>query len=114
MRDRRRAAAGAIGITAGAVETADMEEMVADGAAVDRMLLNYDPPTGSPPFREAFAGFLKQECGWNVTHENIAVLPSSQTAFSCFSTCWPGTRGRQASDSVSVGARMLAMPTRAV
>ena len=58
-----------------------MEEMVADGAAVDRMLLNYDPPTGSPPFREAFAGFLKRECGWNVTHENIAVLPSSQTAF---------------------------------
>ncbi|WP_050024803.1 valine--pyruvate transaminase [Verrucomicrobium sp. BvORR034] len=58
-----------------------MEEMVADGTALDRMLLNYDPPTGSPQFREAFAGFLKRECGWQVTHENIAVLPSSQTAF---------------------------------
>jgi valine--pyruvate aminotransferase len=45
------------------------------------MLLNYDPPAGSPVFREAFASFLKRECGWDVTHENVAVLPSSQTAF---------------------------------
>ena len=59
-----------------------MHEMVDDGEALDRALLNYDPPGGNPHFREAFAAFLKRECGWEVTHENIAVLPSSQNA--CF------------------------------
>ncbi len=59
-----------------------MRALLEDGTAFDRMLLNYDPPAGNPHFREAFASFLKRECGWDVTHENICVLPSSQTA--CF------------------------------
>jgi valine--pyruvate aminotransferase len=59
-----------------------MREMLEDGAALDRTLLNYDPPAGNPHFREVFAAFLKRECGWDVTHENVCVLPSSQTA--CF------------------------------
>lgn len=59
-----------------------MRAMVEDSGALDRALLNYDPPGGNPHFREAFAAFLKRECGWDVTHENIAVLPSSQNA--CF------------------------------
>jgi len=58
-----------------------MSEMLADGAALDKALLNYDPPGGNPAFREAMAGFLKRECGWEVTRENIAVVPSSQTGF---------------------------------
>ena len=59
-----------------------MQAMLEDGGALDRALLNYDPPSGNPHFREAFAAFLKRECGWDVTQENIAVLPSSQNA--CF------------------------------
>jgi valine--pyruvate aminotransferase len=47
---------------------------------LDRVLLNYEPPQGNPTFRHSFASFLKRECGWDVTEENIAVLPSSQTA----------------------------------
>jgi valine--pyruvate aminotransferase len=58
-----------------------MRAMLDDGS-IDRTLLNYDPPGGNPLFREAFAAFLKRECGWNVTRENIAVMPSSQSA--CF------------------------------
>lgn len=57
-----------------------MQAMMADGR-MDRVLLNYDPPGGNPLFREAFATFLKRECGWEVTRENIGVLPSSQSAF---------------------------------
>jgi valine--pyruvate aminotransferase len=56
-------------------------DMLADGS-IDKALLNYDPPGGHPIFREAMAGFLRRECGWDVTRENIAVLPSSQSA--CF------------------------------
>ncbi len=58
-----------------------MAEMLADGTSLDKTLLNYDPPAGNPAFREAMAGFLKRECGWQVTRENIAVVPSSQTGF---------------------------------
>jgi valine--pyruvate aminotransferase len=57
-----------------------MECLLRDGAAFDKMLLNYDPPGGNPVFREAFATFLRRECGWDVTRENIAVMPSSQCA----------------------------------
>lgn len=58
-----------------------MRTLVEDGPSLDRMLLNYDPPAGNPHFREVFAAFLKRECGWSVTRENICVLPSSQAAF---------------------------------
>lgn len=51
------------------------------GGALDRMLLNYGPPAGDPHFRENFAAFLKRECGWEVSRENVVVMPSSQSAF---------------------------------
>jgi len=57
-----------------------MQTLMDDGS-LDRVLLNYDPPGGNPLFREIFAAFLKRECGWDVTSANIAVLPSSQSAF---------------------------------
>jgi valine--pyruvate aminotransferase len=57
-----------------------MAELLADGSALDRALLNYDPPLGNPHFRDSFASFLHRECGWPVTAQNIAVMPSSQTA----------------------------------
>ncbi|HEY2572875.1 MAG TPA: valine--pyruvate transaminase, partial [Verrucomicrobiaceae bacterium] len=58
-----------------------MRELLEDSGKLDRALLNYDPPAGNPEFRESFAAFLKRECGWNVSAENVCVLPSSQTAF---------------------------------
>ncbi len=58
-----------------------MRELLEDSGKLDRALLNYDPPAGNPLFREAMASFLSRECGWNVTRDNICVLPSSQTAF---------------------------------
>jgi len=58
-----------------------MQRLVSDGPALDRMLLNYDPPGGNPIFRETFAHFLSQNCGWSVKKENVGIMPSSQTAF---------------------------------
>lgn len=58
-----------------------MAQMLGEVASFDKMLLNYDPPAGNPAFREAMAGFLRRECGWDVSRENIAVVPSSQTGF---------------------------------
>jgi valine--pyruvate aminotransferase len=58
-----------------------MRALLEDGTTLDRTLLNYDPPGGSPLFREQFAAFLNQQCGWELTPENVVVLPSSQSAF---------------------------------
>lgn len=65
------------------VQTLWRERMQAmlDDHSIDRTLLNYDPPGGNPIFREIMAGFLKRECGWDVTAANIGILPSSQSAF---------------------------------
>jgi valine--pyruvate aminotransferase len=55
-------------------------EMLQDGTALDRALLNYDPPGGNPHFKEAAAEFFQRECGWPVHVENIAIISGSQTA----------------------------------
>jgi valine--pyruvate aminotransferase len=58
-----------------------MAEMLADGAAYDRMLANYDPPQGNPAFIAALATFLSEQCGWPITSANLAVTPGGQSAF---------------------------------
>jgi valine--pyruvate aminotransferase len=70
-----------------------MSELLADGATLDRALLNYEPPLGNPFFRESFAHFLNRECGWEVTREHIAVLPSSQTAMFLLIQLFSGATG---------------------
>lgn len=57
------------------------DEMAREPAELDRILVNYDPPGGSPAFREAFAGFLQRTCGWDCEAKNIVVMPGGQTAF---------------------------------
>lgn len=47
----------------------------------DRVLADYDPPAGSPAFREAMAGFLNREYGWNLSSANIGVTNGGQSAF---------------------------------
>lgn len=47
----------------------------------DRVMADYDQPAGSPAFREAVAGFLSREYGWDLTRENVAVTSGGQTAF---------------------------------
>lgn len=58
-----------------------MQALLDDGAAFDRMLGNYDPPQGNPPFRESLARLLRSRLGWQVGPENIAVTAGGQTAF---------------------------------
>jgi len=58
-----------------------MEELMADGDALERMLGNYDPPRGNPHFVKALAGCLNEALGWNIGPENVAVTAGGQTAF---------------------------------
>ncbi|MEM9080376.1 MAG: valine--pyruvate transaminase [Verrucomicrobiota bacterium] len=48
---------------------------------VGRVLGNYEPPAGGMVFREALAGLLRREFGWEVGAEHVAVTAGGQTAF---------------------------------
>lgn len=69
------------------------EEIAHAPAELDRLLVNYDPPGGSPAFREAFAGFLQRTCGWSCEAKNIVVMPGGQTAFFLLFTLLGGQAG---------------------
>lgn len=58
-----------------------MQELMADGDALERMLGNYDPPRGNPHFVKALAGCLNGALGWNLAPENVAVTAGGQTGF---------------------------------
>jgi valine--pyruvate aminotransferase len=68
-----------------------MEEILADGDAFERMVVNYDTPQGKEVFLEATAELFKREYGWNITAENVAVTNSSQTAFMILFNIFAGT-----------------------
>lgn len=58
-----------------------MLEIVNDPATLRRTLAIYDPPRGNPDCIAALAELLREEYGWPVGPENIAVTPGGQTAF---------------------------------
>jgi valine--pyruvate aminotransferase len=62
---------------------------------LDRVLVNYDPPGGSPAFRAAFATFLQRECGWSCEAKNVVVMPGGQTAFFDLFTLLAGHDGKK-------------------
>ena len=62
---------------------------------LDRALVNYDPPGGSPAFRRAMAAFLQRECGWTCTEKNIVVMPGGQAAFFDLFTLLAGHDGQK-------------------
>jgi valine--pyruvate aminotransferase len=64
-----------------AVWKARMEQITADPAVLRRTLAIYDPPCGNAGVLESLAGLLRNEFGWPVGPENIAVTPGGQTAF---------------------------------
>ncbi len=56
-------------------------EILDQPGQLERMLGNYDPPSGNPRFLEALAGMLRREFGWEVSPANLAVTAGGQTAF---------------------------------
>ena len=59
----------------------EMEKMLADGGAFERMVGNYDAPQGNHAFREALAALLRREFDWPIGPANIAVTNGSQAGF---------------------------------
>jgi valine--pyruvate aminotransferase len=64
-----------------AVWAAQMEAITSEPAKLRRTLAIYDPPRGNPGCLASLAALLRDELGWPVGPENIAVTPGGQTAF---------------------------------
>ena len=58
-----------------------MRELLEEGDAFERMMLNYDPPQGNPRFIRALAKLLQREFGWDVGPQNLAITSGGQSAF---------------------------------
>lgn len=58
-----------------------MHQLLAEGDAFERMMLNYDPPQGNPRFIRALAALLQREFGWDIGPQNLAVTNGGQSAF---------------------------------
>jgi valine--pyruvate aminotransferase len=58
-----------------------LEEICCQPGQLEHMLGNYEPPAGSSVFREAVAGLFRQQFGWEIGPENVAVTIGGQTAF---------------------------------
>jgi len=60
----------------------------------ERVIGNYDPPGGNREFIRAVAELLKNECGWEIGPENVALTNGSQSAFfilfNIFAGVWEG------------------------
>jgi valine--pyruvate aminotransferase len=58
-----------------------LREIMGDPAVLRRTLAIYDPPRGNPGVLESLASLLREQFGWPVGPEHIAVTPGGQTAF---------------------------------
>ncbi len=59
----------------------ELEGLVNDGNRLDSVLCHYDVPQGNPRFLKAVAKLFRDEYGWEIGPENVAVTNSSQNAF---------------------------------
>ena len=58
-----------------------MEKFMRDGSKFEKTIGNYDPPRGNLEFIDAISSLLRNELGWNVKPENIALTNGSQMVF---------------------------------
>jgi valine--pyruvate aminotransferase len=58
-----------------------MTELTDDALKFGRMVGEYDAPGGNVAFREALAGLLRDQFGWPLSTDNIALTNGSQSSF---------------------------------
>jgi valine--pyruvate aminotransferase len=58
-----------------------LEELLDEPGGLERALTTYDPPRGNPQFLEAIATLFREDFGWQIAPENVAVTSGGQTAF---------------------------------
>ncbi len=71
-----------------------MEELLQEGDRFERLLGLYEEPQGCPAFRDALAHTLREQYGWPVTSDHIALTNGSQGAVYYLAQLLAGRRGR--------------------
>lgn len=56
-------------------------EILEEDAGVDSLVGIYDPPSGQPRFLSAMVKMFRENFGWNISEENLAVTGGGQSAF---------------------------------
>ncbi len=64
-----------------AVFREQLEHILADPDRLHKLLGVYQSPQGDRAFRRRLAEYLRAECGWTLSEDNIAVCNGSQSAF---------------------------------
>ena len=70
-----------------------MQRLMEDGDAFERTVGDYDGPRGSEAFLGALAQLLREQLGWPVNAENIAVTNGSQCGFFTLMNLFGGRHG---------------------
>lgn len=68
----------------------EMEKMLADGGAFERMAGNYDAPQGNHAFIKALADLLVRQFDWPLDLDNIAITNGSQAGFAILFNLFAG------------------------
>ncbi len=58
-----------------------LQEILEQDGGVENLVGTYDPPGGQTEFLEALVSFFKEEFGWALSRENLAITAGGQTAF---------------------------------
>ncbi len=69
----------------------EMEALLSSGDAFEEAISRYDAPQGRMSFIDALVTFFRNEYGWDIGHDNIAVTNGSQTAFFYLFNLFSGT-----------------------
>lgn len=71
----------------------ELLKITQDPSRVQALLGNYDTPQGNQEFIEAFVGYINRLYGWEITADNAAITPGSQTGFFMLFNMLAGVRG---------------------
>jgi valine--pyruvate aminotransferase len=58
-----------------------LQKILDDPEQLEAMLGNYDPPSGNVYFVEEIVNYLNKKHGFDISNDNIAITPGSQTGF---------------------------------
>ena len=58
-----------------------LQEIIDDPVRLGNFLGNYDAPQGNLAFIQAIVVMLRDDCGWDITEENVVLTNGSQNAF---------------------------------
>lgn len=74
-----------------AVFRRELSALMEDGRRLENLFGKYDAPQGNRPFIDALTNFFRDQFGWPVTDQNIAITNGSQSSFGILFNLFSGS-----------------------